>query len=211
VIVPTYHHMHVGTHEYADTLEWLAARSWLPVSVDAIKADHAANAENGCVFLPRPTETWVRDGERLSAMSCKLRGFWVTNDKMRAAGWRLLELYDLPVVLRFIRDVAGFRCRGCRQAYPWGKDTQPRVFQCFPTEYQPEADAICALCARAADDVAMKRPRAIERAAQMPWMVQSARDAVRDIRTLPRKRLPALVRDRLPAIERLLGMQEAAP
>ena len=208
MIVPTYHHMHLGTHEYTDMLEWLAARSWLPVSIDAIKADHAANAESFCVFLPRPTATWVRDDDRMAASSVKNHGFWVTDDRLIAAGWNMVHLYDLKTVMRFIRDVAGLRCRGCQQVYPWPKENWRSVLECFPTEYDPETDAICALCARAADDVAMKRPRAVERAAKMPWMVQNARDAVRDICALPRKRLPALVRDRLSVIEHLLGIQE---
>lgn len=211
MIVPTYHHMHVGTHEYADMLEWLAARSWLPVSIDAIKADHAANAESRCVFLPYPTQTWVRDNDRMAATSVKHHGFWVTDASLCAAGWTMVYLYDLGMVMRFIRNVAGLRCRGCQQVYPLPKDNWRSVFECFPTEYDPETDAICALCARAADDVAMKRPCAIERASKMPWMVQNARDAMRDIRTLPRKRLPALVRDRLNVIEDLLGIQEPSP
>jgi hypothetical protein len=212
VIVQKYHHMHVGTHEYADMLEWLAARSWLPVSIDAIKADHDANAKNGCVFLPYPTETWVRDDDRMAAASTNKHWF-LTNDRLIAAGWTMVHLYDLSKVMRVIRDVAGFRCRGCQTVYPWPgtEDNWRPVFECFPTEYDPETDAICALCARAADDVAMKRPRAIERAIKMPWIIQNAREAVRDIRTLPRKRLPALVRNRLTVIELLLGIEEPSP
>lgn len=188
-------------------LEWLAARSWLPVSIDAIKADYAANAKNGCVFLPYPTETWVRDCDRMAATSVANHGFWITDDRLIAAGWTKVHLYDLSSVMLFIRNVAGFRCRGCQQVYPWPKNKWASVFECVPTEYDPETDAICALCARAADNIMMERPRAIERAAKIPWDVQEAREAVRAIRTLPRKRLPALVRDRLPVIERLLGIQ----
>ncbi len=192
-------------------LEWLAARSWLPVSIDAIKADHDANAKNGCMFLPYPTETWVRDDDRMAASSVKNHGFWVTDDRLIASGWNMVHLYDLKTVMQFIRDVAGLRCRGCQQVYSWPKENWRSVLECFPTEYDPETDAICALCARAADDVAMKRPRAIERAVKMPWIIQNAREAVRDIRTLPRKRLPALVRNRLTVIELLLGIEEPSP
>lgn len=203
MIVEKLHHRHRGTHDAAALMEWLAAMTWLPVSIDAVRSDLEANGQEEAFFLPRPVPTWVCGTDRISAASVE-REWWGGPDRLTKAGWEKVYLFDLGEVVRKFRNL-GYRCRGCRQVYPFREAAWDAPLVEFPHEYQPEAEALCCFCADAADQCAKKKPRAVERAIRMPLAVEHARDAMKRINRISPKRIPASVRQELEAIGDLIG------
>jgi len=120
---------------------------------------------------------------------------------MRELGFRLQRLFDLGDVIEFFRDTVGFRCRVCREV------TARSGLAEFPSIYEPDRDALCAICANQVKDALRGDKRARDALVKMPWQVRAARDAVRRL-LAPERRLTRATRDDLKTIAEALGLRD---
>ena len=135
MIVPTYHHAHYGTHDAEALAEWADGVGWFPLSGETILADVAA----GGIIIGKANTTWVRNSERISVTTiCYRHGY--SENKMREAGWTMVDLYCLGSITNMaVRDI-GVRCRCCRDTLP------AEYMNVRPTQWNMDVKPTCRAC-----------------------------------------------------------------
>jgi hypothetical protein len=165
MIYPKYHSSQKGTHDHESIFEWLNLATWLPVPIRAIKNDLDGYMKEVSIetsdlvhmtFLPSPHTNFVfGGGEERMAYSTWASNPWRyhgTLDRMKNAGWKLVELWELNDVVATLTSKFGYVCHVCEGFFPQEKKSHLLQQEHLPyTPSMKEAEikktyAICPLC-----------------------------------------------------------------